>query len=76
MKNKDHDDQYTAGFNDGYLISRFEPLQFKEIMKRPQSDDPYQLGIREGGLHHEHSLMLENIQKAREMTGQQKPRMR
>lgn len=76
MEDKEYEKQYAAGYNNGYLLSRFEPMLFKDVLKRPDSEDPFSIGVKDGGLKHEHDLVLENIQKSRAMTKQNKPKMR
>ncbi|MBN8669395.1 MAG: hypothetical protein J0L80_01830 [Chitinophagales bacterium] len=76
MDDKEYEKQYTAGYNSGYILSRFEPTLFKHLQQSPATDDPYLTGIKDGGLQHQQSLYLENLQKARQMSQQSKPRHR
>lgn len=77
MEYQQYEEQFNKGYNDGYLLSRFEPDTLKIVMDNPEKDSPYFKGVTSGKTKHEHDLFLENRQKSRAINEQvRKPRMR
>jgi len=76
MENKEQEQLYTEGYNNGYLLNRFEPELYKKLMEGQQDKNIYFEGMREGGKAQAAELFLENLQKGRDMSEKPGPRMR
>ena len=67
MDEKQKDARFTKGYNEGYLLSRFEPDLLKKITQKSKEYDPRFEGITAGRRAHERELFLEKLQKSRAM---------
>lgn len=77
MEEKKYEELYTKGFNEGYLISRFEPELSKKIANAPDTDNPYLKGLFAGKTTHERELFLQNLEKSRAVSRDvHRPKMR
>jgi len=76
MEDKELEKLYVEGYNNGYLLSRYEPQLFKKVVTNVQSKNVYHSGLEAGGLAHAREVYMENVQKSRSITEQNKPKMR
>jgi hypothetical protein len=76
MDEKKYEEQYSKGYNDGYLLSRFEPDLYKKINSVADTEGPYFQGLKAGNQAMERDLLLQNMKQTREHREQQKPRMK
>lgn len=74
MNETHEEDQYIKGYNEGYLISRFDPDTAKKILNDDAEGNPYIEGLVAGKSAHERELFKEHLQKVRADTAQLKPR--
>lgn len=63
---------FTKGYNDGYLLSKYEPALLKEVMKTPQQDNPQFEGMLSGQRAQERKQFLDNVQNIRMLQEQRK----
>lgn len=76
MDDKQQEQQYTNGYNNGYILSRFEPQLYKQVTAHCDSDKPYFKGMIEGHKAHEQELFLKNLEQSRKVRGEARPKMR
>ena len=77
MEEKKYEQLYTKGFNEGYLISRFEPELAKKITKASDDENPYRKGLFAGKTCHERELFMQNLEKSRAVSKEvNRPKMR
>jgi capsule polysaccharide export protein KpsE/RkpR len=75
MDDKKFEEQYTNGYNDGYLLSRFEPDLYKKISSVADTEAPYFQGLKAGNQALQRELLVQHMKHTREQNQQQKPRM-
>ena len=76
MDEKQREETFIKGYNEGYLLSRFEPGLLKDVMKAKRENDPHFDGIKAGQKAHEKELFKENLNKARGVNERDKNRER
>lgn len=76
MEDNKTEERYINGYNDGYLLSRFEPDLLKKISKQPIEGNPYFDGMAAGSKAHARELFMENLQKSRAIQQDHKPKMK
>lgn len=76
MDDKQREEQFVKGYNEGYLLSRYEPAVLKEVLTAKRENDPHFDGIKAGHKAHEKELFKKNLNKARDMGQRDKDRER
>lgn len=76
MENQEFEQKYIDGYNNGYLLSRFEPALYKQISSQCDKEQPYFQGMIEGHRAHEQELFLKNLEHSRQLRQQMKPKRR
>lgn len=76
MEDKELEKLYVEGYNNGYLLSRYEPQLFKQVVTNIQSKNVYYSGLEAGGQAHAKEMFMENVQKSRTISEQHKPKIR
>ncbi len=77
MEDSQFEEQFTKGYNNGYLLSHYEPGLMNKLSLSGGDENPYIKGMGEGKRAHERELFLENVEKSRAMTQENKrPKMR
>jgi hypothetical protein len=66
MEDNEKDQRYINGFNDGYLLSRFEPQLMKKIGRQSMEGNPYFEGMTTGAKVYEQEKFLQQLGKSRE----------
>lgn len=66
MEDQEKEQRYTNGFNDGYLLSRFEPQLMEKIGKQSMEGNPYFEGMTAGSRLYQQEKFLQQLEKSRE----------
>lgn len=74
MKEKDYEALYTQGYNQGYLLSRFEPDLYKKVIQAGNTEQPYFKGMQQGHQQCQRELFLANLKNSRKLNEQMKNR--
>jgi hypothetical protein len=75
INEKEYQERFTKGFNEGYLLSRFEPQVYEQVMQKADSDNPYFRGMSDGHRKHEREVFESNLRNSRRLNEQLKPKM-
>ena len=76
MEDKKQEERYINGYNDGYLLSRFEPDLLKKINQSQIKGNAYFDGMADGSKAQARELFQENLQKSRAVQQQShKPKL-
>ena len=76
MEDKEFEQRISDGYNNGYLLSRFEPTLYKQLTNNCDKEQPYFKGMIEGHRVHEQEIFLKGLQHSKQMQEQSKPRMK
>jgi len=76
MDDQKNEKRYVNGYNDGYILSRYEPELIKNMMQYTPKDNPYFEGMAAGKTAQERDLFMENLQKQRAGQQTHKPKMK
>jgi hypothetical protein len=70
----DNEKNYTVGFNNGYLIAKFEPLLTEKITQNLQPNNEYLEGFFSGKEEYEHEKSLEQFNELQRLRNGSKDR--
>lgn len=73
---KVYEQKLTKGFNDGYLLSRFDPDLYKQIMRDANKEHPYFKGMVAGQVEVQKEVFRQMLQQSRQKPQERKPKMR
>lgn len=66
MAEQEKEQRYTNGFNDGYLLSRFEPKLMEKISKQSMEGNAYFEGMTAGSKVYQQESFLQQLKESRE----------
>lgn len=72
---KIYQEQFTKGFNDGYLMGKYEPELYEKVKKPEKIEQPYFSGLDKGYRQCQREMFLANLKNSRKLNEQLKPRM-
>lgn len=77
MNDKEYEALYVKGFNDGYLLSRFEPDLYKKISNAGDKEQPYFNGLQQGHRQVQKELFRQSLNDSRQLNEElkRKPRL-